>query len=152
MTYNRKKAANYASTWAFLRNPEYHNFDGQGGDCTNFVSQCLYAGCGEMNYAENFGWYYTSLKDRAAAWSGVSFFYKFLTTNLTAGPKAVESSLEMAEIGDVIQLSFDGETFRHSLFVIEISPKILIAAHTDDSLRRPLSDYNYVNIRLLHII
>ena len=29
------------------RNPAYLDFHGLGGDCTNFVSQCLYAGAGD---------------------------------------------------------------------------------------------------------
>jgi hypothetical protein len=39
-------AANYARTWALSRNPEYADYSGQGagGDCTNFVSQAMYAG------------------------------------------------------------------------------------------------------------
>ena len=44
--YDREAAVAYAHRWAFGRNPAYSNFDGMGGDCTNFASQCLYAGTG----------------------------------------------------------------------------------------------------------
>lgn len=44
MRYNREKAVEYARRWAYDRNPQYYNFDPIGGDCTNFVSQCLFAG------------------------------------------------------------------------------------------------------------
>ncbi len=45
--YNGSSAANYAQEWAYSRNPYYLNCDteaGGGGDCTNFVSQCVRAG------------------------------------------------------------------------------------------------------------
>ena len=56
--YDRSKAAAYAEKWAFSRNPRYISFDGMGGDCTSFVSQCLYAGTGVMNFTRDTGWYY----------------------------------------------------------------------------------------------
>ena len=56
--YERKKAIQYAQKWALKRNPNYYNYDDIGGDCTNFVSQCIYAGSGVMNYTKTFGWYY----------------------------------------------------------------------------------------------
>ena len=38
---NLEKELDYAQKWALSRNPAYYNFDDIGGDCTNFVSQCL---------------------------------------------------------------------------------------------------------------
>ena len=51
MLYTRLAAVNYAVRWALSRNPAFENFSGQGhgGDCTNFISQCLYAGGWTMN-------------------------------------------------------------------------------------------------------
>ena len=54
--YNRQKAIEYANKWAFKRNPKYYNFDSLGGDCTNFVSQCIYVGSNKMNYTKLYGW------------------------------------------------------------------------------------------------
>ena len=79
LEYDRARALAYAQKWAFSRNPQYYNFDWLGGDCTNFASQCLFAGTGVMNDTLELGWYYRSLNDRAAAWTGVEYFYKFLT-------------------------------------------------------------------------
>ena len=42
--YNRELAVAYAHRWAYGRNPEYFDFQGIGGDCTNFASQCIYGG------------------------------------------------------------------------------------------------------------
>jgi hypothetical protein len=152
MAYNREKSVEYAHKWAFARNPFYYNFDSIGGDCTNFVSQCLYAGCGTMDYTPDTGWYYNSVNDRAAAWSGVEYLYKFLTGNKSKGIYARELPVKFAEKGDIIQLSFDGAVFEHSLFVTDIEKnRILIAAHTTDSDNRPLDSYEYKKARLLHI-
>lgn len=42
--YNRENAIQYTKKWAYSRNPKYYDFDSIGGDCTNFVSQCIFAG------------------------------------------------------------------------------------------------------------
>ena len=55
--YNRQKVYEYAKKWAYRRNPKYYNYDSVGGDCTNFASQCIFAGCGQMNYSKINGWY-----------------------------------------------------------------------------------------------
>ena len=43
-SYNANDAVQYAKNWYNGFNPKYANYDGQGGDCANFVSQCLIAG------------------------------------------------------------------------------------------------------------
>ena len=48
--YDRNAAVAYAKEWALGRNPAYYNFDGIGGDCTNFASQSIFAGAKVMNY------------------------------------------------------------------------------------------------------
>jgi len=151
MIYNRKKAVAYAHEWAFSRNPDFYSFDDIGGDCTNFASQCIYAGAGVMNFTRNTGWYYISAHDRAAAWTGVEFLHRFLVSNTGAGPFAAQLPLRYAEPGDVIQLSFDGRVFSHSLVVVRNRPKILVAAHSKDSDMRALNTYNFRRVRLLHI-
>lgn len=149
--YNRAAVSEYAHKWAFRRNPEYYNFDNIGGDCTNFVSQCIFAGAGVMNYTDTFGWYYNSLADRAPAWSGVEFLYKFLVNNKSVGPYARRVFQNEILIGDVIQLGREDSTFYHSLIVTEIKPEILVTTHTYDASDRALSSYIYTQIRFLHI-
>lgn len=90
INYNRKLAIGYAQKWALSRNPIYYNFDAVGGDCTSFVSQCLFAGSKKMNYSRKNGWYYNSGYDKSPSWSGVEFLYNFLTTNTGVGPHAKE--------------------------------------------------------------
>ena len=152
MSYDRSKAAAYAHQWAYGRNPIYFNFDGLGGDCTNFVSQCIFAGCGVMNYAHDSGWYYTSPDNRAAAWSGVEFLHRFLTTNKDAGPYGTELPLNCAKEGDIIQLSYDGHVFGHSLFVVNTGADILVAQHSSmNCCNRPFATYQYERARLIRI-
>lgn len=152
-TYNRNNAIEYARQWWSARNPKYANFDKMGGDCTNFISQSLFAGISEMNYTPTFGWYYNSLSNRTPAWSGVNELYRFLVTNKGAGPRGHECSIEKAQIGDICQLSFDGVKFSHSLIITrKDTDNIRIATHTDDSYDRDLFTYPAVKMRFVHII
>lgn len=155
--YDRDAAVRYAHLWAYERNPAYYNYDALGGDCTNFVSQCLFAGGAEMNYAPTFGWYYISANRKAPAWTGVPYLYNFLTrTGGGAGPRARVCRLEELLPGDLVQLLFTGEVYQHTPIVVEarapFAPRdILVAAHTQDTDYRPLSTYSYRLIRPLHI-
>lgn len=155
-TYNREKALEYAHRWAFGRNPAYLDFSRYGGDCTNFISQCIYAGCGTMNPKPIYGWYYYNSYNRTASWTGVQYLYNFLTGNEGAGPFAIEVPLSELLPGDIIQLSFDGSVFRHSLLVVEKEKSISldsikIATHTFDRDHYPLSNYTFRKYRCLHI-
>ena len=154
--YNREEAKDYAKKWAYGRNPKYYNFDSIGGDCTSFISQCIYAGSKVMNYTKNTGWYYNSINDRTPSWSGVEYLYNFLINNKGIGPRGTKTEIENLEIGDIIQLSFDGKIFSHTLVIVNIDgPKTLdniyTASHTYDSYNRRVSTYNFQNIRFIHI-
>ena len=76
--YLRENAVMYARKYAFARNPLFTTFEGLGGNCTNFVSQCILAGSCVMNFTPVYGWYYLSLNRRSPSWSGVEFFYDFI--------------------------------------------------------------------------
>ena len=154
-SYDRKSAINYAKRWALSRNPQYYNFDSVGGDCTSFVSQCLYAGSKKMNYNHVNGWYYNNGYDKSPSWSGVEFLYKFLTTNKSYGPHGQELSQTEIMPGDIAQLSFDGITFEHSLFIINVNGpslnNIAVATHTYDVLGKKIGEYNFLKVRFIHI-
>ncbi len=149
--YNRFASVAYARTWATSRNPAYYNFEEIGGDCTNFASQCIYAGARVMNYTPTFGWYYRSSYDRSPSWSGVEYLYNFLINNRSVGPFAHEVSAAEAQPGDIVQLGTADGHFYHSPVITAVSPEILVAAHTFDALDRPLSTYVYDRVRFLHI-
>lgn len=152
--YNRKKVYEYAKKWAYKRNPRYYNYDNVGGDCTNFASQCIYAGCNQMNYSKNNGWYYIDGNNKSPSWTGVEFLYKFLTNNNRLGPKGEITEIENQEIGDIIQLSFNNNIFSHTLIVIQNGTNTnntLIAAHTYDVFGKKISEYKFERYRCIHI-
>ncbi len=148
---NIQAETEYARRWAFSHNPRYHNFENLGGDCTNFISQCIFAGGAVMNYTRDTGWYYNSLQDRAAAWTGVEFFYRFIVNNKGAGPFGDIVPVRSAAVGDVIQLGSGGR-FYHSLLVVSIRSGIpCVAAHTAAAFDRPLTSYHYDELRCMRI-
>ena len=136
----------YAHRWAFGRDPEFYDFSQIGGDCTNFASQCLYAGGGVMNFTPDFGWDYISPEDRSPAWAGVPYFWDFMTrTEPSVGPWGMSTTQNFIRPGDFVQLRFteSGDIFAH----------ILVAAHSNDVDNRPLDTYeNVEEMRFLHIL
>ena len=124
--YNRERAVEYAQRWALSRNPLFYDFTGGGGNCTNFVSQCLLAGSLVMNPMETFGWYYVDVNNRAPSWTGVRELYEFLCgigdfspKDKRQGPFADDVARELVEIGDVVLMSatsFDrGQSYQNGV-------------------------------------
>lgn len=155
--YNRSAAIEYANRWALSRNPEFYDYSQIGGDCTSFVSQCVYAGSGVMNYTPDFGWYYINANDKSPSWTGVQFFYDFMTSNQGIGPFAEERHVNALLPGDVIQLANESGSFYHSLFLMAVrrtsrGRRYYVASHSQDALNRNLSTYNFQNIRGIHIL
>lgn len=152
-SYNRENAVAYARKYAFSQNSFFGNFAGIGGNCTNFVSQSIYAGSCEMNYRPTFGWYFISLDDRSPSWTGVEYFYNFITQNMDVGPFGRVATADEMEIGDVIQLGRNEEGYYHTLLVVGFDGEdILVAAQTDNAYARPLSTYDYDYSRFIKIL
>ena len=157
--YQRERAVEYARRWALDRNPLFTDFTGRGGNCTNFVSQCILAGSCVMNYTEDFGWYYLSEGDRAPAWTSVEYFYDFMTgvpafssRNGGVGPYARVVPREMAEIGDAVQYADSEGDWYHTVIISRIeNGEIYICAQSDDALDRPISSYRFAEARFLHV-
>ena len=151
--YQRENAVAYARKYAFTQNSLFANFAGIGGNCTNFVSQSIYAGSCEMNYKPTFGWYFISLDDRSPSWTGVDYFYNFIIENADVGPFGRVATSDELELGDVIQLARNEEGYYHSLLVVGFDGEdILVAAQTDNAYARPLSTYDYDYARYIKIL
>ena len=158
--YMRERAVEYALRWALSRNPLFPDFAGIGGDCTNFVSQAVLAGSCVMNDTLDFGWYYFSPENRAPAWSGVEFLYRFLMQdpeyvreNGGEGPYGIEVPTTGVLPGDVVQLANESGTYYHTLMITGTEgDDFLVSAHTNDARNRPLSSYRYATARFLHIL
>ncbi|MBO5312540.1 MAG: amidase domain-containing protein [Clostridia bacterium] len=150
--YLRDRAVMYARKYALVRNPLFYTFEGIGGNCTNFVSQSILAGSCVMNFEPIFGWFYLSTNRRAPAWTGVEFFYNFITSNQSVGPFGKVVDVSQIQIGDVIQLQNEDDVFYHTLIVSAITEgEIFVCANSVDSLDRPLSSYTYKTERAIHI-
>ena len=74
--YNRTAAVAYARQYAMSYNSQYPSYSEYGGDCMNFVSQCLHAGGMPMK-EQGYLWYATSTGS-GASWRGVDSFLAYL--------------------------------------------------------------------------
>jgi len=153
LQYDRVKAYVYAKKWSYGRNPDFYNFDNIGGDCTNFASQCIYAGAGVMNYTSVFGWFYKTANDRTPSWTGVQYLYDFLVGNNGVGPFAEDAPLNRLEVGDIIQLGRATGDYYHSPVIVGIDRgNIYVAAHSYDAFGIPLDSYGFEQARGIHIL
>lgn len=138
-SYDRQKAVQYADTWWDVPNPEYRYFD---VNCTNFVSQCLYAGGAPMNYTgkRSSGWWYRHQHDGwSFSWSVSNSLYYYLVGNKIGWTaQAVNSPMEL-ELGDVIIYDWDGDgSYQHSVVVtaFDANGMPLVNANTTNSRHR----------------
>ncbi len=101
------------------------------------------------------GWYYKNANQKSPSWTGVEFLYQFLVKNTSVGPFGSIVEIDKIQTGDVIQLSFGGNVYGHSLLVVEKNSnqleEIYVATHTFDTYRRRISSYQYEQIRMIHI-
>lgn len=120
--YRRDEAAAYADRWWKDGNPEFEVFD---VDCTNYVSQCLFAGGAPINYTgkRETGWWYKGYNGAQEWWSfswAVSdSLERYLSGQRTSGLRA--EAMERADqlsLGDIIQYDWDGNGhYQHSTIV-----------------------------------
>jgi hypothetical protein len=166
--YNRSGAIDYAHQWAVAPRPyntKYFDYTDYGGDCTNFVSQAVYeGGAAQMVGEGTYGWYYNSANDHAAAWTGVIYFYKFITAydDWSAGPEGCEVAINQAYPGDMIQYDWtDDRWWDHSVIIVDTEDYLpsdryyWVAGHSPDVDYYPFEyfsvDYPDMDTRFLHI-
>src|SRR5215469_1290477 len=137
--YDRRAAAAYALKYAIKYNPAWPSYVGAGGDCTNFVSQALYAGGWTMIWprprtvsADEWDTraYYVSKDPRvwyanrdypkalSWTWSNAGSFNQFLMKNTH---RAQSCAREDLGLGDVVQL-FDYNLIHHTVIATGILP------------------------------
>ncbi|MCQ2462981.1 MAG: amidase domain-containing protein [Clostridia bacterium] len=110
-SYNPSAAASYALKYWNNYNSSYSNYNSIGGDCANFVSQCLRAGGLPMD--DN--WYWYSYNNHSASWTGALSLKKYLVDRM--GYKLIKSpSASDLSVGDVLWYN-EGD---HVSFVSEI--------------------------------
>jgi len=95
--YNATAAAEYALTYWENYNTNFSNYNSIGGDCANFVSQCLLAGGMQMNN----DWYWYSYSNKSSSWTGALSIKKYLVDKL--GYELISyPSANQIDIGDVL--------------------------------------------------
>lgn len=139
-TYDRLRAVRYADLWWNGYNPAFARM---AVDCTNFISQCLWAGNVKMRGAgdRSSGWWYKFGSNASSAgwsysWSTSHALMLFLRNQL--GAHVVASAREL-KAGDVIFYDWEGNgQYHHSTIVTDFdaSGDPLVNAHTDASFHR----------------
>lgn len=120
--YRRDLVAAYADKWWNEGNPSYELFE---VNCTNYVSQCIFAGNAPMNYTgkRETGWWYKG-RNKGSEWWSYSWavsnaLTNYLTASRSSGLRAeVVQSAEELQLGDVITYDWNGDhRFQHSTIV-----------------------------------
>lgn len=173
--YNRDAAYNWAYTYWNNYSPAYQNFgdsEFKGGDCTNFVSQCLRAGGAKNDKVGAYQWYYdsngsadTSDDNYSWTWStarGLNYILLGNYKNNEYGPKGIQKTISgdaqytadigrFLSIGDIIQYQWEADKkITHSAIIVGIlynSSKDryepVISTHSIDSWYTPWSRNAY---------
>lgn len=140
--YDREAARDYADRWWNSANPKYQHF---AVDCTNYVSQCLFAGGLPMDYTgrRDSGWWYQGYSGGSERWSYSWAVSDSLQRYLLAGssPRRGVRKSDPREllVGDVIFYDWDGDgRWQHSTIVTGHDPSgwPLVNAHTNNSRNR----------------
>ncbi|WDC83325.1 amidase domain-containing protein [Caloramator sp. mosi_1] len=149
--YDRNRAVKYALRYALSPNSDFRYFashgDG-GGDCSNFVSQCLLAGGAQMDAKSQKPWWYKNGYNRqhdtwSVSWSVAHSLYwtlKSRTELKLPGIKAIEiPDISGLETGDIIQYENKNGVIYHSAIVTDLtyekgSRVPLISQHSFDAM------------------
>lgn len=160
--YNREDAIAYAKNYYYFPNGSYQDYSNVGGDCTNFVSQCLAAGdmtmIGSINAYSDSNWYYygPNIPSRSTSWTGAEEFRKHWANDSDndgnnrawmyrlfqygyAEEHWLTTTAGVVRGGDPIQLVYTGGEAYHTMFALQflINPMtgdddIYYAQHSDN--------------------
>lgn len=170
-TYDREAAVAYAMEWVdpieVVRNDAWTEYDDYGGNCNNYISQCLYAGGIPMDSeGENqWKWYGEAVNTRqtnsgrSGSWAGVEDFYDYAQSNTGTGLNAdTTANVYLGEAGDVLQYG-TGTEWNHSVIITDRVTDssgqfqdYLINSNTTDRINYPASAYAYSDLRLIKVL
>ncbi len=159
--YSGTSAASYAIKYATTPNKQYKYFsfnESIGGDCTNFISQCLFAGGAPMVYNKLNPWYYRNGRC-SPSWSVAHSLYWYLKRNFKnslLGPKGLETNnINMLKLGDLIFYENGANQIYHSAIITDLNSNIpLVSQHTYDAVNipyiknRPHIKYHFIKVTL----
>jgi hypothetical protein len=146
--YNREAAAAYARRWATSYNPDYKQFT---NDCTNFISQALYAGGwthtgSEFSRTANTTWYYGYFS-QSYTWAGAHNHWNF---HRESGRSWIAEKAEWMIIGEPMSIDFSGDGhIDHTVIITQVDSygNQYVSYHTNNTLNKPLTYFftNYPN-------
>ena len=155
--YNPQNAVTYANTYWKSYNKAYANWSNYGGDCANFISQCLRAG-GKIYEGSNprdlSNWFSKGNKNNinlvSATHRGANAFKYYWKKNAYSYKKFYkesEESFKYGNIGDVISLLAENDMAYHTLIIVNYTDnnEFIVASHTLDTNSSRLGEYLFPN-------
>ena len=143
--YNSTEACNYANDYWDKRNlKEYADYSSQGGDCANYVSQCLIEGGLDLDQDENIPFSHIGKGGTIANCDSLhEHLEDFQHTEVSTGTSASQAPSNL-RLGDVIIFGYAADDYTHAAIVISGSgSNVVLAAHSGD--HNTLTIDNYLN-------
>ena len=156
--YSRTEAVNYAKEWYNKFNDnDYPNWTSEGGDCANFVSQCLEAGGktevgtpGTAAAAQNFANWFSEGNVRnvnyvSSTWRGADAFRNYWQSNSTSYKKFTivdRNTYEYGFLGDAVTLLNSNGRGVHTMIIVgydTVNSDFILGAHTAPTITAKLS-------------
>jgi hypothetical protein len=151
-SYSYSDAVSYANKYY----KDYPDWNSAGGDCANFISQCLYAGGKKMKgtpgtkeAADNFANWFSkgasqNVKKVSSTWRGADAFRNYWQTNASSYKKFTSvnsNSYSYGFTGDAVSLPNDNGRAYHTMIIVGYSnPDVTVAAHTGSTNSAKLSE------------
>ena len=164
--YDWQAALAYADEYAMDRNGAWTDYSSVGGNCQNYVSQCLLAGGIPMDISGSAVWkWYGSTpsnsaraEGRSTSWTGAGSFRTYAEDNTGFGLVAqVDAPYYSGRPGDLIQMGTEG-VWRHVVIIRDLvtdgagnTVDYLINSNTNDMRNFPASLYCYPIFSLTRI-
>ncbi len=165
--YDREAAVAYARAHVDERSDEWHDYSGEGGNCQNFVSQCLLAGGIPMDIegSAKWKWYGEALDNTSGrtgctlSWINVDYFYAYARDNSGYGLTAqVDADYTSGQTGDLIMMGTP-EDWNHMVVISEVVKNAegetidyMICSNTTDVQDFPASAYPSPRRSLIRIL
>ncbi|WP_157872789.1 amidase domain-containing protein [Desulfoscipio gibsoniae] len=169
-TYFSPRGTAYAERFAeSSQSSRFFYTAGSGGDCTNFVSQCVWAAFGgyvegndtktKSNIANKVrmtSTWYAGTGGGSSNWESVSSLWNYATQSKTLGPNGYGFNNDRVytyinpryeDIGEVYQVrNGSSGSYAHSVYTTDMNPNptsysdIFVSQHSYDKLNRPLTN------------
>ncbi len=166
-SYDRSAAVAYARQYMDERNEDWHDYSGEGGNCQNYVSQCILAGGIPMDVegSARWKWFSAAQNDSASetgctlSWINVDSFWAYARDNTGSGLVAeVDADFDSGQAGDLIVMGTPDD-WNHVVIITEVvkdaegnTVDYLICSNTTDVRDFPVSAYPSPRRALIRIL